>query len=39
MKKIIFAVLFVALPWVWASAHAWGIVLDEKGEPLGGANA
>ena len=38
MKKIIFAVLFVALPWVWASAHAWGIVLDDKGEPLVGAN-
>lgn len=38
MKKIILAVLFVALPWVWASAHAWGIVLDDKGEPLVGAN-
>ena len=38
MKKIIFAVLFVALPFVWAEAHAWGIVLDDKGEPLVGAN-
>ena len=38
MKKIILAVLFVALPFVWAEAHAWGIVLDDKGEPLVGAN-
>ncbi len=38
MKKIILAVLFVALPWVWAEAHAWGTVLDDKGEPLVGAN-
>lgn len=38
MKKIILAVLFVVLPFVWAEAHAWGIVLDDKGEPLVGAN-
>ena len=38
MKKIILAVLFVTLPWVWAEAHAWGTVLDDKGEPLVGAN-
>ena len=38
MKKIILAVLFVALPLVWAEAHAWGTVLDDKGEPLVGAN-
>ena len=38
MKKIILIVLFVALPWVWAEAHAWGTVLDDKGYPLVGAN-
>ena len=38
MKKIILAVLFVVLPFVWAEAHAWGTVLDDKGEPLVGAN-
>ena len=38
MKKIILAVLFIVLPFVWAEAHAWGTVLDDKGEPLAGAN-
>ena len=38
MKKIILTVLFVVLPFVWAEAHAWGTVLDDKGEPLVGAN-
>ena len=38
VKKIIFAVLFIVLPFVWAQAHAWGTVLDDKGEPLVGAN-
>ena len=38
MKKIILAVLFIVLPFVWAEAHAWGTVLDDKGEPLVGAN-
>ena len=38
VKKTIFAVLFIVLPFVWAQAHAWGTVLDDKGEPLVGAN-
>ena len=38
VRKIIFAVLFVVLPFVRAQAHAWGTVLDDKGEPLVGAN-
>ena len=38
VRKIIFAVLFIVLPFVWAEAHAWGTVLDDKGEPLVGAN-
>ena len=38
MKKIILAVLFIVLPFVWIEAHAWGTVLDDKGEPLVGAN-
>lgn len=38
MKKIVIAILMVAMPCVWASAHAWGTVLDDKGYPLVGAN-
>ena len=38
MKKIILAVLFMAASWVGVYAHAWGTVLDDKGEPLVGAN-
>ena len=38
MKKIILVVFLAVQPWVWASAHAWGTVLDDKGEPLVGAN-
>ena len=30
MKKIILAVLFIVLPFVWAEAHAWGTVLDAQ---------
>ncbi len=36
--KIILVVFLAVQPWVWASAHAWGTVLDDKGEPLVGAN-
>ena len=38
MKKIILAVLFMVASWVGVYAHAWGTVLDDKGEPLVGAN-
>ena len=38
VTKIILVVFLVVQPWVWASAHAWGTVLDDKGEPLVGAN-
>lgn len=38
MKKIILVVFLAVQPWAWASAHAWGTVLDDKGEPLVGAN-
>ena len=38
MKKIIWAIVCMIAPWVGAYAHAWGTVLDDKGEPLVGAN-
>ena len=38
MKKIILGLLFMIVPWVGIYAHAWGTVLDDKGEPLVGAN-
>ena len=38
VTKIILVVFLAVQPWVWASAHAWGTVLDDKGEPLVGAN-
>ena len=38
MKKIILGLLFIVAPWVGIYAHAWGTVLDDKGEPLVGAN-
>ena len=38
MKKIILTLIVLVLPFVWAAAHAWGTVLDDKGEPLVGAN-
>lgn len=38
MKKIILSVLLIIMPLVWAKAHVWGTVLDDKGEPLVGAN-
>ncbi len=38
MKKIILGLLFMMAPWVGIYAHAWGTVLDDKGEPLVGAN-
>ena len=38
MKKIILALLLMIAPWVGIYAHAWGTVLDDKGEPLVGAN-
>ena len=38
MKKSILAVLLMIAPWVGIYAHAWGTVLDDKGEPLVGAN-
>ena len=38
MKKIILTLIVLVLPLVWAAAHAWGTVLDDKGEPLVGAN-
>ena len=38
ITKIILVVFLAVQPWVWASAHAWGTVLDDKGEPLVGAN-
>lgn len=38
MKKIILAIVCMIAPWVGAYAHAWGTVLDDKGEPLVGAN-
>ena len=38
MKKIILGLLFMMAPWVGVYAHAWGTVLDDKGEPLVGAN-
>ena len=37
MKKIIFTLLMLAVC-AGAYAHAWGTVLDDKGEPLVGAN-
>lgn len=37
MKKLSLLLLLIGLP-VWASAHAFGVVLDDKGEPLIGAN-
>ena len=38
VTKIILVVFLAVQPWIWASAHAWGTVLDDKGEPLVGAN-
>ena len=38
VTKILLVVFLAVQPWVWASAHAWGTVLDDKGEPLVGAN-
>ena len=38
VTKIILVVFLAVQPWAWASAHAWGTVLDDKGEPLVGAN-
>ena len=38
MKKIILAVLLMFALCAGAYAHAWGTVLDDKGEPLVGAN-
>ena len=38
MKKIILAVLLMFALCACAYAHAWGTVLDDKGEPLVGAN-
>ena len=38
MKKIIFALLLMFATYASAYAHAWGTVLDDKGEPLVGAN-
>ena len=38
MKKIILTLIVLVFPFVWAAAHAWGTVLDDKGEPLVGAN-
>lgn len=38
VTKIILVVFLAVQPWVWANAHAWGTVLDDKGEPLVGAN-
>ena len=38
MKKIILGLLFMMAPFVGIYAHAWGTVLDDKGEPLVGAN-
>ena len=38
VTKIILVVFLAVQPWVWASAHAWGTVLDDKGESLVGAN-
>ena len=38
MKKIIFTLLLVFEVCAGAYAHAWGTVLDDKGEPLVGAN-
>ena len=38
MKKIILAVLLMFAVCAGAYAHAWGTVLDDKGEPLVGAN-
>ena len=38
MKKIIFAIFLATMPCMWANAHAWGTVLDDKGYPLVGAN-
>ena len=37
-NKVILAVLFMVASWVGVYAHAWGTVLDDKGEPLVGAN-
>ncbi len=37
MKKILFLIAFVTVA-VFAQAHAWGVVVDDKGETLVGAN-
>ena len=36
--KWIIVIVLILLPWMGAYAHAWGTVLDDKGEPLVGAN-
>ena len=38
MKKIVLALIVLVFPFAWVEAHAWGTVLDDKGEPLVGAN-
>ena len=35
--RIILSTFLIAIP-LWLHAHAWGTVLDDKGEPLVGAN-
>ena len=37
-NKVILVVFYLLLPFVGIYAHAWGTVLDDKGEPLVGAN-
>ena len=37
-NKVILVVIYLLLPFVGIYAHAWGTVLDDKGEPLVGAN-
>ena len=38
MSKYILTVLLSILPYLCAHAHVWGVVLDDKGFPLVGAN-
>ena len=38
MSKYILTVLLSMLPYLCAHAHVWGVVLDDKGFPLVGAN-
>ena len=37
-EKIILTILLAIAPLAWINAHVWGTVLDDKGEPLVGAN-